>query len=151
MPTQPAPAVVLTPGTLATASAMKPPASAASVDDSATAAAAACACLNDGAEGPVVRAKCVQRLRENTSPEATACLRAFLEANEHELEGMKSEDPTPEQEIILDAENALRAKAREVKSKAAAAAMAADPNPHPELKPPDPALVSPKVVGSAKP
>lgn len=70
----------------------------------------------------MIRAKCVQRLRDDPSPESKTCLAAYLDDpdTQKQLEGMKDEEPTPEQEVILDAENALRAKARLDKTRAAA-------------------------------
>ena len=110
------------------------------------AAAAACRCLNDNTEGAVIRATCVQELRENPSPVSTLCLRAFVDDPESEklLVGMKSEDPTPEQEIILDAHNALMAKGRELKTLRSIGAAPPGPPPagppqdSPKLKPPPP-------------
>src|SRR5205814_1856451 len=65
-------------------------------------------------DGPVVRAKCVTTLRGSANRNAQACLKDFLDdpATQELLRNMKSEEPTPDQEVALNAQNAYRDKIR---------------------------------------
>jgi len=72
---------------------------------------AACSCLSDASLGPAPRAKCLEQLRDDESLEAAACLRRFVDEHSKSADKAKSKNPTPEQQLVLDAANALYTRA----------------------------------------
>lgn len=102
-PATPAPAIILTTQST-TAVTPHPPAQ-------LPATTTACRCVNDFSLNSTLRAKCVEELRDDESLEAETCLRRFIDENAKSLDKTKSKDPTPDQKVILDAVNAMYAKA----------------------------------------
>jgi hypothetical protein len=107
---------------------------------SETVVTAACRCLNDRSQGPALRAQCVRQLVDSPALDSTTCLQAFLEdpRTQEAMNHLGPDKLTPEEDLIIDAANAMPAKYAQAKAQGA--------NIGPRPKPPPAAVPDGSVL-----